>query len=102
MQKHETAILSRFMKLWRQPFDYVEKATKPAQIDIDEERCKGCGFCVEFCPRQVLKMSSQLSPKGYYLAMVDDADKCLCCGFCEVICPEFAVRVSTTTGGSAC
>lgn len=41
-------------------------------------------------------MTSELSPKGYTLAAVDDEDKCLACGFCEAICPEFAIKVSTT------
>jgi 2-oxoglutarate ferredoxin oxidoreductase subunit delta len=83
------------MKLWRQPFDAAQKATKQGQIHIDKERCKGCGFCVEFCPREVLQMSSELSPKGYNFAVVDDESKCLACGFCELICPEFAIKVST-------
>ncbi len=83
------------MKLWRQPFDAAQKATKLGQIHIDKERCKGCGFCAEFCPREVLRMSSELSPKGYNFAVVDDESKCLACGFCELICPEFAIKVST-------
>jgi len=40
-------------------------------------------------------MSSELTPKGYNLAVVDDGSKCLACGFCELICPEFAIKVST-------
>ncbi|MFC1939550.1 ferredoxin family protein [Chloroflexota bacterium] len=84
------------MKLWRKPLDHKEKATTPGQVHIDKEKCKGCGYCVEFCPREVIKMSTELSPKGYYLAVVDDEDKCLSCGFCEAICPEFAIKLSTT------
>ena len=84
------------MKLWRKPFDYADKATKPGQVHIDKERCKGCGFCVEFCPTKVLRMSLELSPKGYNLVVVDVESKCLACGFCELICPEFAIKVSTT------
>lgn len=83
------------MKLWRKSFDAAEIATKPGQVYIDKERCKGCGYCAEFCPRGVLRMSSELSPKGYYLAAVDDESKCLACGFCEVVCPEFAIKVLT-------
>ena len=60
------------MKLWRKPFDYTEKTTTQTHVYIDKERCKGCGFCVDFCPREVLKMSSELNPKGYYPAVVDD------------------------------
>jgi len=83
------------VKLWRKSFDAEEIATKPSQVHIDKERCKGCGYCVEFCPREVLKMSSELSPKGYYLAIVNDDSKCLACGFCELVCPEFAIKVYT-------
>ncbi|MFC2007437.1 ferredoxin family protein [Chloroflexota bacterium] len=83
------------MKLWRKPFDYTDTTTLAGQVDIDKERCKGCGYCVEFCPRDVLKMSGELNTKGYLLPMVDDETMCLACGYCEIICPEFAVKVST-------
>ncbi len=83
------------MKLWRKPFDYTEISTTIGQVYIDKERCKGCGYCVEFCPRDVLKMSNELNPKGYLLPVVDDETKCLACAYCEVVCPEFAIKVST-------
>jgi 2-oxoglutarate ferredoxin oxidoreductase subunit delta len=85
------------MKLWRKPFDHTEQATALAQIFIDKERCKGCGFCVEFCHRKVLKMSTEIGPKGYKSALIDDENKCLNCGFCEVICPEFAIKLTPLT-----
>ena len=88
------------MKLWRKPFDSLEKATTPGQVYIDKERCKGCGYCVEFCPREVLKIGTELNPKGYLLAVVDDESKCLACGYCEVICPEFAIRLTITENSS--
>ncbi|MBM3183027.1 MAG: ferredoxin family protein [Chloroflexi bacterium] len=80
-------------KLWRKPLDHAEKAPAAGHVFIDKQRCKGCGYCVEFCPRKVLQMSNELNPKGYLLAAVVDEGKCLACGFCEVICPEFAVKV---------
>ncbi len=83
------------MKLWRKPFDYLEKVPTSCQIYIDEERCKGCSYCVEFCPREVLKTSNKLNPKGYLMPVVDDETKCLACGYCEVVCPEFAIKLST-------
>jgi Ferredoxin len=89
------------VKLWRKPFDYIEEATKPTQVYIDKGRCKGCGYCVEFCPQEVLKTSLELSPKGYSLAVVDDNSKCLACGFCEVTCPEFAIKLSTAIDSNA-
>jgi len=86
------------MKLWRKPFDSAEKATRPARVLINLDRCKGCGYCVEFCPRGCLVMSDKLSPKGYFAAEVADGDKCLGCGLCEIICPEFGVHLSSDEG----
>ena len=82
------------MKLWRKPFDQAEKATRPGRVLIDKERCKGCDYCVEFCPRGALRMSEELSPKGYRLAAVADESKCLSCGLCEILCPEFAIHLA--------
>ena len=84
------------MKLWRKPFDQAAKATKPGQLLINKERCKGCAFCVEFCPRSVLKMSKELNPKGYYLPEVEDDSKCPGCGLCDILCPEFAIQLLST------
>jgi 2-oxoglutarate ferredoxin oxidoreductase subunit delta len=85
------------MKLWRRPFDLEEKAVKPGRLVIDTDRCKGCDFCVEFCPTEALAMSKELGPKGYYLAEVADETKCLGCGLCEILCPEFGIRVIPNT-----
>jgi 2-oxoglutarate ferredoxin oxidoreductase subunit delta len=81
------------MKLWRKPFDLEAKSVKPGNVLINKERCKGCSYCTEFCPRKSLTMSQEISSKGYLLATVDDPDKCLNCGLCEIICPEFAVHL---------
>ena len=81
-------------KLWRKPLNKLETTSIVGHVYLDKQRCKGCGYCVEFCPRKVLQMGSELSPKGYLLVDVIDKDKCLACGFCEVICPEFAIKVT--------
>jgi 2-oxoglutarate ferredoxin oxidoreductase subunit delta len=58
----------------------------PATISIKNEWCKGCEFCVMFCPRDVLQMEGVL-PK------VIDAERCTRCLVCESVCPDFAIRV---------
>ena len=63
------------------------------QIYINEEFCKGCGFCVHFCPTKVLAMSDELGPKGYFVAVVKDPDKCTACRLCELVCPDFAISM---------
>jgi 2-oxoglutarate ferredoxin oxidoreductase subunit delta len=79
------------MTFWRTPFDHAEKATRPGKVVIDKDRCKGCGYCVEYCPRDVLEMSDEMNAKGYSLAAVANQDACLSCGLCETLCPEFAI-----------
>jgi 2-oxoglutarate ferredoxin oxidoreductase subunit delta len=55
------------------------------------ERCKGCGFCVEFCPTQVLALSSALNSKGYHPPQVVNPEKCSGCDLCGMYCPDFAI-----------
>ncbi|OGN93359.1 MAG: hypothetical protein A2Z75_08780 [Chloroflexi bacterium RBG_13_50_10] len=82
------------MKLWRKPFDIADKSPEPVKVHIDIDRCKGCGYCAEFCPRGVLKMTDELSPKGYDMVKVVDESQCLGCGLCEAMCPEFGIYVT--------
>jgi len=60
-------------------------------VAINVERCKGCGFCVEFCPTHVLAMSSAFNSKGYHPPHVVNPDKCTGCDLCGMYCPDFAI-----------
>lgn len=64
------------------------------KIHIDKNRCKGCGFCVEYCPRDVLALSDEFNRKGYHPPKVVKEDECCYCQLCESICPEFAIYVT--------
>ncbi|MDY6968148.1 MAG: 4Fe-4S binding protein [Spirochaetota bacterium] len=79
------------MKYWRTPLDQETIEVSKGEVVIIEERCKGCEFCVEYCPRDVLQMSSLFNIKGYHYPEVVDDTKCVNCHFCEVICPEFSI-----------
>ena len=35
-------------------------------VTINPELCKGCGFCIEFCPSGVLAFSDTFNDKGYH------------------------------------
>jgi 2-oxoglutarate ferredoxin oxidoreductase subunit delta len=63
----------------------------PCQVEIG--RCKGCGLCVDFCPRHLLELSSELNAAGYHPAALHDAAKCTACALCAEMCPETAIRV---------
>lgn len=64
------------------------------KVKIDEERCKGCGLCVEFCPKSCLGFSKRLNSKGYFPAeFTGDGDCCTGCAICATVCPDVAIEV---------
>ena len=60
-------------------------------VSINVERCKGCAFCVEFCPTKVLALSSAFNSKGYHPPHVVAPEKCSGCDLCGMYCPDFAI-----------
>ncbi len=61
------------------------------QVVVRAERCKGCGFCVEFCPTDVLALSSGFTSKGYHPPEVVKPEACSGCDLCGMYCPDFAI-----------
>ncbi|MEO0185570.1 MAG: ferredoxin family protein [candidate division WOR-3 bacterium] len=82
------------MKFWRRPLDADKIKVPQGEIHIIKDRCKGCGFCVEFCPKKVLELSKEFNIKGYHPPYVKNPDECRECHLCEIICPEFAIYVT--------
>ena len=81
-----------------------------ATIIIKKDRCKGCGFCVEFCPKQILQMSDDLNVRGIHYASMKNASgsplpestihnpqstipRCTGCAICALVCPDVAIEV---------
>ena len=78
----------------RPPADAASKPKRPrGQVHILRDQCKGCGYCVEFCPRHVLGSSSSFNKKGYHPPQVDHPDECTACRLCQLMCPDFAIFV---------
>jgi 2-oxoglutarate ferredoxin oxidoreductase subunit delta len=77
----------------RLPVDLDEITIPQGQVFIIPERCKECKICIEFCPRQVLQVSSEKNAKGYHYPEVAPGKEnaCVHCDFCTLICPEFAI-----------
>jgi 2-oxoglutarate ferredoxin oxidoreductase subunit delta len=69
------------------------KAEGVVEIDVDTFLCKGCGICVEMCPRKVFEWSKELSEKGVHYPVPVHAEKCVKCKLCELLCPDFAIAV---------
>ena len=74
------------------------KRKKLAEVEwkIVEDFCKGCDFCIEFCPVNALEVSKNMNSKGIHPPKLKDEDTCVGCGLCERICPEFAIYLEET------
>lgn len=61
-------------------------------LTINTARCKACGLCIFFCPKEALSLGGDLNDMGYNF-VVSDSEKCVKCGTCQTICPDVALRV---------
>ncbi len=64
------------------------------KYSIDIGYCKGCGLCIAVCPKKVLEISRQVSPKGYFPAYQARPDDCVFCATCCRICPDVAITIT--------
>ena len=69
-------------------------SSKRYQLQVIAQRCKECGFCIEFCPQKVLTSSAEINSHGYHIVCSLDNEKCTGCNVCAMICPEFAISVT--------
>lgn len=70
------------------------EAKKPrAAVTVLIERCKACGNCVAFCPKEMLEMSEEYNERGYHYPCVTKPEECTGCKICELLCGEFAIFV---------
>ncbi len=71
------------------------------KVEVDAERCKSCGLCIEVCPRQVLKIGDKTNRKGYCYVEVAKAEACIGCALCGVMCPDIALTIYKDSGSEA-
>jgi len=57
-------------------------------IVIDDEKCTGCGICVDYCHVDAIAVSPE---RG--VVEVIDLDICIECHSCQQNCPEGAIMV---------
>jgi len=79
---------------WRAPLDIEEYHVPVGTVNVIMDRCKGCNFCIEFCPNKVLEKSEEFNSKGYHPPIIANQAKCVACELCQLICPEFAIYVT--------
>ncbi len=65
-----------------------------AKVTFNTELCKGCGLCVEACPKKILAIAKdQINTKGHSPAIMINQDACIACAFCATMCPDCVITV---------
>jgi len=69
------------------------------RVTVIRDRCKGCGYCVAFCPVSALEMSAEFNVKGYHFPQTADGRDCTGCDLCGMFCPDFAIHGTRLPAG---
>lgn len=69
----------------------MEYIKNVAKIEINQEKCIGCGICKVVCPHAVIGIEKE---KAYLISK----DRCIECGACDINCPTQAIRVEAGVG----
>ncbi len=72
-------------------FVYLKGVTT---LQLDAEKCTGCGTCLEVCPQAVLARENGK-------VRIQDRDACMECGACSRNCPVEAITVKAGVGCAA-
>ena len=67
-------------------------AEKPKPF-VFPEYCKGCGRCIDACPKHCIAMGNEINPLTGLISIVMNLEECNGCGLCISACPEpFGLR----------
>lgn len=59
-------------------------------VKVDQEKCTGCGTCIDICPVEVFELKEE---SGNKKSIPVNQDECLVCMACVTQCPEEAIEV---------
>jgi 2-oxoglutarate ferredoxin oxidoreductase subunit delta len=64
------------------------------RVTFNVDLCKGCGLCVDACPKKIIALAADvLNKKGYHPATITDQEKCIACAMCASMCPDVVIKV---------
>lgn len=65
-----------------------------AKLTFKTDLCKGCGLCVDACPKQVLALcKDKINKKGHHPVEAVAPESCIACAFCATMCPDCIITV---------
>lgn len=65
-----------------------------AKLTFETDLCKGCGLCIDACPKHILKIDCEtINQKGHSPATMTDESACTGCGSCATMCPDCVITV---------
>lgn len=65
-----------------------------AKLTFKTDECKGCGLCVDACPKHILRLSKEtINKKGHHPAECADQEACIGCASCAMMCPDCIIKV---------
>ena len=64
------------------------------KLTFKVDNCKGCGLCVDACPKKLLRISPDaINKKGHHPAEITDASQCVGCASCAMMCPDCIIKI---------
>ncbi len=66
---------------------------KKPVFKLEPELCKGCRYCVDVCPKALLRIRDRTNKRGIRVVELVNEAECLLCKKCELICPEMAISM---------
>ena len=62
-------------------------------IEVNTDRCKGCGLCIVACPHAVIAMAGKVNLHGYPYVEATNEAACVGCASCGIVCPDGCITV---------
>ena len=65
-----------------------------AKLTFRTDECKGCGLCVDACPKGLIALAQdKINKKGHHPAQLVRPDECVGCASCAMMCPDCIIKV---------